>query len=100
MPKLELRRLQADLLYVYKMIHLKTANKFEDFFKYNRDSRTRGHNFKLLHQKHNTQYRAHFFSNRVINAWNSLSEGTVNSKTISTFKSNLLKENLIKFIKG
>jgi hypothetical protein len=46
----------------------------------------RGHAFKLKKSRCNTRLRQSCFSQRVINAWNTLPEGVVNSPTISCFK--------------
>ncbi len=98
---LELRRLHADLILVYKIIHHLIALRFEDFFQYARSTATRGHAFKLAIPKCSTNYSRFFFSYRVVNAWNSLSAGTVSSRTLNTFKNRLTTtENLSRFLKG
>ena len=42
------------------------------FFKFNTRSTSRGHRYKLYKERAITGTRTHFFSERVINAWNSL----------------------------
>ena len=59
------------------------------FFKMSTDSRTRGHNFKIVKQQNRTKQRASVFSQRVINPWNSLPKGCVNSDSVNKFKSSL-----------
>ena len=49
---------------------------------------TRGHSMKLQQQQA-TGLRCHFFSSRIIQDWNNLSEKTVTSTSIESFKTNL-----------
>jgi len=55
------------------------------------DNRTRGHNLKLIKQRCSVDATEYYFTNRVVNIWNSLPSHTVSSPTLSTFKSRLLK---------
>ena len=52
-------------------------------------SNTRGHSFKLLKPYVKTSIRQNFFSNRVVNAWNSLPEEVVTASTLNQFKNRL-----------
>ena len=52
---------------------------------------TRGHEMKLQIQDA-TNARQNFFENRVSQLWNSLSNETVTSKNVNTFKGNLDKD--------
>jgi len=85
------RRVRADLIQVYKIIglHRISAVSFDTFCKYNNYGATRGHLLKLA----STELRHHFFSERVINIWNSLDNRTVTSgsrpRPINIFKGNL-----------
>ena len=54
-------------------------------------SGTRGHSEKLQTQRA-TGYRHHFFSTRVVKMWNSLSEDTVQARTLNELKSRLRRE--------
>ena len=51
---------------------------------------TRGHSEKLQTQRA-TGYRHHFFSTRVVKMWNSLSDDTVQARTVNELKSRLRK---------
>ena len=53
--------------------------------------RTRGHSQKLFKRQFRLDLRKHFFSQRVINEWNSLSEEVTSSGSINQFKSRLNK---------
>ena len=55
------------------------------------DSTTRGNMFKLNKGRAKYDLRKCYFTNRVVNAWNSLPDHVVLSETINTFKSRLDK---------
>lgn len=86
---LETRRYRADLIEVYKMIHGLSGARFDCFFDFDNSGRTRGHSFKLKKKRFNTQLRQHFFTERVINLWNSLDDSIVSATTINSFKNEL-----------
>ena len=68
---LENRRLRADLLEVFKI--LKGFVKVDPATHFSMsDRRSRGHTLKLEKPKARLELRRRFFSNRVIDAWNSL----------------------------
>ena len=52
---------------------------------------TRGHSEKLQTQRA-TGHRHHFFSTRVVKMWNSLSEDTVQARTVNELKSRLRRD--------
>ncbi len=99
LESLEFRRIQYDLVLVYKIIHRLIALNFDDYFKLARSTATRGHAFKLETSRCRTNIGKDFFAHRVIPIWNSLSAETVASRTIRTFKVRLNTENLSKFLK-
>ena len=88
---LEERRVRADLIEVYKIIYRISSVSFDTFFKYNNYGATRGHSLKLMKRRASTELRHHFFSERVINIWNSLDNRTVTSGSIDIFKGNLVR---------
>ena len=98
LTSLELRRLRADLILCYKIIHKLVDLNFDDFFKFDSNIRTRGHNFKLCLPKLKTYCRLNFFSVRVCPVWNSLPSSAVNSSSLNIFKTELSKINLQKFL--
>ena len=58
-------------------------------FEMPKDSRTRGHNFKVHIKKVcKTSLRQNFFTERVTNPWNALPSHVVNSNTVDHFKHN------------
>ena len=73
---LEHRRIRADLIEVYKIIHGLSNVKFLTFFEYSDEHRTRGHSLKLQKHRSRLDLRQHFFSERIINVWNKLDDNT------------------------
>ena len=95
LPSLEYRRLRGDMIETFKILNgfydtaisnslLNQANQTVQF--------TRGHSFKLTKQFVKSTKYAHFFTNRIVNAWNSLSTNTVSAGTLNSFKNNFDKE--------
>jgi len=83
---LEGRHNRADLIEVYKIMHAVTDIPVSTLFQVNNDSSTRGHSMKA---PLSTDARLHFFSSRVINRWNCLTQVIVESLSVNTFKRHL-----------
>src|SRR5207253_10088367 len=60
MQSLELRRLTIDLVLVFKIVNKLVALDFDRFFVLNKNTRTRGHNFKLTIPRCSTKVRQNF----------------------------------------
>jgi len=88
---MEERRVRADLIEVFKMVRELSAIKLETFFQLDSNGRTRGHQWKLKKRHRNTDVRQQFFSERVINIWNSLDKDTVAATSINCFIGHLHK---------
>ena len=97
LPSLEHRRHRGDMIEVYKY--------FNDFYNVGSpkfvpaDAGTRdlrGNSMRLQKTRFRLNVRANYFSNRVVNSWNSLPDSVVTAPTINSFKSRLDKhwENL------
>ena len=85
---LENRRLRADLLEVFKI--LKGFVKVDPATHFSMsDRRSRGHTLKLEKPRARLELRRHFFSNRVIDAWNSLPGYMVEATSTNMFKAAL-----------
>jgi len=81
---LEDRRVRANLIEVYKIVHGHSPIALEDFFEFDKSGRTRGHSFKLRNQRCRLDLRLHFFSERVIiTLWNKLDEQMVTNGGIN-----------------
>ena len=89
---LEERRIRADLIEVFKMLNGLSGIPFESMFTLDTSKRTRGHSYKILKSRFNTDLRQHFFSERVINFWNSLDDSTVSATSLNIFKQRRLKQ--------
>ena len=89
LPSLEFRRLMGDLIETYKILNNHydplTTKSLLTLSKAN----TRSHNFKLLKPRVNTNLFLNFYSNRVINKWNSLPSKVVEATSINCFKNHL-----------
>jgi hypothetical protein len=98
LPTLAFRRLRNDMLLTFKLInnycnmdqnpHCQICQIDRTILQKSYSSATWGTSFKLK-QQHNSGVRARFFSVRIVNAWNSLSNTTRNSDSVESFKTNI-----------
>jgi len=82
---LELRRLHTDSFWCYKIVFGLAYVNLDDLFVFSPCQYTRGHKFKLYKRQTISCVCANFFSERVINCWNSLPH-TVDFSSFSKFK--------------
>jgi len=72
------------MIEVYKILNGKDSGQFfqvaDDHYS------LRGHRMKLSRKRSLLDTRKHFFSQRIINRWNSLPANVVNAKTGNSFK--------------
>ena len=61
------------------------------FFSLKKDSRTRGHEVKLVKDQYRLDIRKHSFSQRTINEWNKLSTDCVTASSVNMFKNKELR---------
>jgi len=86
------RRIRGDLIETYKILTGKVNVTSDNFFSlYTASYNTRGHSLKLSVQRPRLDLRKYFFSNRVVNVWNSLPQNVVDSTTVNMFKRRLDK---------
>ena len=78
----------ADLIEVYKLLHGYYKTAPNTFFTCPQRA-LRGHPLKIFKERSRTDLRKHFFSNRVVDAWNSLPEDVVTAPTLNQFKRRL-----------
>ena len=89
LPSLEYRRCRGDMIETYKITHnLYDTVTTSKLFTFNK-SVTRGHPYKLTKFGTNTTLFREFFTNRVVNNWNSLPRAVVMSGSINSFKNAL-----------
>ena len=92
LPSLEFRRLRGDMIETYKIIHnCYDPATTKSFFTFSNTSTTRGNSLRLTKKHVSTNHYANFFTNRVINNWNSLPETIVRASTINAFKNQIDK---------
>ena len=93
------RRSIFDLTEVFKMLHGLSPLQFSNFFRLTGSTRSmRGHAYKLYKKHVNLDCRKYFFTNRIVNVWNSLPEAVVCCQSVAEFKrkvSSLVKDNHI-----
>ena len=78
------------MIETYKYLH--GINKVSThFLPLSEDRRTRGHSLKVKKDRNNTNRRSMFYSQRIVDEWNSLSEEVVMSPTLNFFKNRLDK---------
>ena len=89
---LEERRNRADIIEVFKILNGHSSVSAGKFFEMHNNPRTRGHSMKLKKNRYNSTARQHFFTERVINRWNKLSQRSIDAKNILEFKKCLTME--------
>lgn len=94
---LERRRLAQDLALCYKILFglcdVSVAVKIADI-----SACTRGNSLKLAKPSCSSDVRKYFFSNRIVDAWNSLSDVVVQSPSVKCFMKRLCSVNLDNFL--
>ena len=83
---LETRRLRGDQIEVFKILNGYENIDRNMFFSLKKDSRTRGHEVKLVKDQCRLDIRKHSFSQRTINEWNKLSTVCVTASSVNMFK--------------
>jgi len=97
---LEFRRMRGDLIETYKI--MKGIDKIEagKLFPLAGETRTRGHSLKIRGSRFRTELRRNFFTQRVVNLWNSLPSEAVEATSLNVFKARIDKFLNSKGIKG
>ena len=86
---LEERRNRADIIDVFKMAKGSSAFPLECIFQLSTTKHLRGHNFKLVKHRSNLELRRNFFTERLINRWNSLDQQSLDVDSVNCFKNHL-----------
>ena len=88
---LEFRRMRGDLIETCKI--MKGVDKIEagKLFPLAGETRTRGHSLKIKQSKFRTELRRNFFTQRVVNLWNSLPSEAVEATSLNVFKARIDK---------
>ena len=88
------RRLQFDLLYMFKIVHGFIDVPFPAMFDFDNGSLTRGHNFKVKFKYSRLDVKSHWFTSRIVPLWNNLPSMCVEASSIVSFKE-LLRRHLL-----
>ena len=78
--------LRGDQIEVFKILNGYENIDRNMFFSLKKDSRTRGHEVKLVKDQCRLDIRKHSFSQRTINEWNKLSTDCVTASSVNMFK--------------
>ena len=83
---LEMRRLRADLIEVFKIVKgIDNVGQYS-FFQPSRETRTRGHMYKFFLPSCRLNLRKFSISQRIVSEWNNLPPKAVNQTTVNGFK--------------
>ena len=85
---LEVRRVKANLYYLYKIVNKLVGIDHDRFLSYI-SMATRGHHFKIKVKNSRVNCKSIFFMNRAISMWNNLDSNIVNCDVIFKFKREL-----------
>ena len=88
LPSLMYRRRRMDMIMLYKILNGLDGLPFDDFFSFHHTV-TRSNGYKLYKYFSHLNCRKHFFTQRVINDWNSLPREIIETENIWIFKSKL-----------
>ena len=80
---LEYRRLIAELVLCYNIVHGLFCINVTSFFTPSNNSSLRGHDFRFLIPISKLDIRRHFFAHRSFNAWNCLPASVVSATSVS-----------------
>ena len=87
LTKLQDRRIRGDMILTYRLLNGEEGINYEKFFKLSREHyNLRYHSMKLEKTFEHLNVRRNFFSKRIIDKWNSLTELEVSALSTSAFK--------------
>jgi len=99
LPTLEHKRLIADLVICYNMVHGFSCLNTDSFFTLSKNTTSlRGHDFRFQIPLSKLNVRNFFFAHRIIQAWNSLPASVVASNSTLAFKSHIKKIDFTKYL--
>src|SRR5580692_12017 len=86
LTSLEDRRTRGDLIEVFKI--MKGISKIDSkyFFRLDENSRTRGHNYKIIKERSILDIWKYCFSQRIVSEWNRLPASVVAAESVNSFK--------------
>ena len=100
LKSLEHRRLIVDLITGYNTIYNNITITTENFLKFSPTLNLRGHSLKLITPLARNNTQKHFFTYRIIKAWNSLPDKIVTLHNTKSFKHAINNLDLSKYLVG
>ena len=94
LPTLKCRRLRGggDMIEVYRILHgVYDERGTSELFNIKDQARTCGHSLRLTKHRCRLDMRKNFFTSRVVNVWNSLTEKVVCAPSVNAFENRLDK---------
>ncbi|MCQ7016906.1 hypothetical protein [Clostridioides difficile] len=91
LPSLAFRRLRGELIETFKILKGFDDVRIENLFSLSEDNVTRNNGLKLVGKRFNTNISKNYYTNKVINSWNSLPAEVVAADSINSFKNRLDK---------
>ena len=89
LTSLECRRRRGDMIEVFKLLNGVEKIDYNILIQRAEKTGIRGHSYKLVKHRARLDLRQFYFSNRVVNTWNSLPESVVVAGTVNSFKARL-----------
>jgi len=89
LPTLHFRRIRGDMIETYKILSGKYDRSATPTLPVAGPAVTRGHNLRLHKFRARCDLRKYYFTNRVVNIWNSLPSYVISAETVNCFKSRL-----------
>ena len=99
LKSLEVRRIEYDLILLYKLVNGLVDMDSDGFFTYNQNN-TRGHNSRINIQSSRLNCRKYFFIDRTVPIWNALPPRLIENSCIGKFKSDLKVLDLSMYCRG
>jgi hypothetical protein len=99
LDSLQYRRVKFDLVFCFKLLHGLVDVNTNDFVVLSHNNNLRGNQYKLVKPIATSTRDANFFSNRIVNIWNSLPNSVVNADTVSCFCRRLNLTDIERFFK-
>ena len=88
LPTLIYRRLRGDMIEMFKILNVYDKDT-TPLISPETHTRTRGHRHKLAKKRSSTKMRQNYFTQRIVNDWNSLPNHVVTAPSLNSFKARL-----------
>lgn len=92
LPTLRFRRMRGDIIETFKILKgIYDPRTTKELLRVSTNNITRGNSLKLEKTRSKLQVRRNFFTNRVVNVWNSLPEDVITANNVKQFERRLDK---------